>query len=283
MLYSKNTACAAYAAAALLLVACCVFMLSYGPAFASGIELDQGRQASLKSQGKASWYGTTAHGKLTANGEIYNRYALTAAHKGLPFGTVVRVHNLQNGKHVLVRINDRGPFVQGRIVDVSFKAAQVLDMVHTGIVPVHLEIISCRQGELFNDDNAFYVHIADAKSALKARSKAAKLSRHLDMQVKTLYRPDRPDESGKAFALGLGPFEDFREAHRLFMKLKTNTVAGASIIEAPAKGNPKKAQPQQLLQQQAILWKALTAPCLPVLYAVSVLALENKSILSAVL
>jgi len=211
-----------------LFAACWLLALPCGTALA-----DELHTAPNKA-GRASWYGTTAHGKQTANGEIYNRYALTAAHKDLPFGTIVRVHNLQNGKHVLVRINDRGPFVQGRVVDVSFKAAQILEMVHTGVAPVHLEIISGRKGDLLNGENAFYVHLADTRSALEARGKAAELSKRLGRPVKTLYRPDDPD---KGFALCFGPFEGFKEAHRLFMELDENAADGIGIIEAPAQGN----------------------------------------------
>ena len=79
--------------------------------------------------GVASWYGPNFHGKLTANGEIYNMHELTAAHKTLPFNSIVRVENLSNGKSVIVRINDRGPFVKNRIIDLSRKAAQEIDMI----------------------------------------------------------------------------------------------------------------------------------------------------------
>lgn len=91
--------------------------------------------------GTASWYGPDFHGKPTSNKEIYNMYDLTAAHKSLPFGTQVMVTNLLNGKSVQVRINDRGPFVGDRIIDLSYAAARMLDMVGPGTVPVRLEIL----------------------------------------------------------------------------------------------------------------------------------------------
>lgn len=90
--------------------------------------------------GKASWYGGYFHGRKTANGETYNMYSLTAAHKSLPFGSVVKVTNLENQKIVFVRINDRGPYIQGRHIDLSLAAAQKLGMVGSGVVPVKLEI-----------------------------------------------------------------------------------------------------------------------------------------------
>lgn len=91
--------------------------------------------------GIASWYGHPFHGRLTANGEIYDMSKLTAAHKELPFNTRVRVTNLNNGKSVVVRINDRGPFVEGRIIDLSKEAARMIGMVDTGISMVELSIL----------------------------------------------------------------------------------------------------------------------------------------------
>jgi len=91
--------------------------------------------------GIASWYGEDFHGKLTSNKEIYDMFAMTAAHKALLFNTHVKVTNLNNQKSVVVRINDRGPFVKGRIIDMSFAGAKALDMVGPGVVPVKLEIL----------------------------------------------------------------------------------------------------------------------------------------------
>ena len=90
-------------------------------------------------EGIASWYGHPFHGRQTANGETYDMYKISAAHRTLPFNTRVRVHDLQNGREVEVRINDRGPFVEGRIIDLSYAAAQAIHM--DGIAPVRLEIL----------------------------------------------------------------------------------------------------------------------------------------------
>lgn len=91
--------------------------------------------------GLASWYGPKFHGKMTSSREVFNMYDLTAAHRSLPFGSHVMVTNLDNGKSVIVRINDRGPFVKGRIIDLSYAAARALDMVAEGVVPVRLELL----------------------------------------------------------------------------------------------------------------------------------------------
>src|SRR6266576_6385959 len=93
-------------------------------------------------EGNASWYGLPFHGRHASNGEIYDMYRLTAAHRTLPFETMVRVTNLNNGKSTVVRITDRGPFVDDRIIDLSFAAAREVDSVGPGIVPVRVEVIS---------------------------------------------------------------------------------------------------------------------------------------------
>ncbi len=91
--------------------------------------------------GIASWYGPDFHGRMTSNREIYNMYDMTAAHPSLPFGTRVLVTNLDNGRTAEVRINDRGPFAKDRIIDLSYAAARMLDMVGPGTAPVRLEIM----------------------------------------------------------------------------------------------------------------------------------------------
>jgi rare lipoprotein A len=99
-------------------------------------------QPALMETGLASWYGAKHHGKLTASGEVFNQERFTAAHPTLPWGTKVKVINLDNGKSVDVRINDRGPFKKGRIIDVSRAAARALGMVQQGIATVRIEWLS---------------------------------------------------------------------------------------------------------------------------------------------
>ncbi len=92
----------------------------------------------FRQRGTASWYGQKFHGRKTSNGERYDMYGVSAAHKTLPFDTVVRVHNLRNGRQLDVRINDRGPFVKGRIIDLSYGAAEKLGVVGPGTAPVEI-------------------------------------------------------------------------------------------------------------------------------------------------
>ena len=95
--------------------------------------------------GVASYYGREHQGKKTANGEIFNMNKLTAAHRSLPFGSQVKVTNLSNQRSVIVRINDRGPYYQGRIIDVSLAAAERLEMVKSGIAKVKVEVLNAKR------------------------------------------------------------------------------------------------------------------------------------------
>jgi rare lipoprotein A len=94
---------------------------------------------SYHAEGQASWYGSRHHGRRTASGERFDQHALTAAHRSLPFGSKVRVTNLSNQRSVVVRINDRGPYARGRIIDLSRAAAERLGMLSRGVAPVRLE------------------------------------------------------------------------------------------------------------------------------------------------
>jgi rare lipoprotein A len=98
-------------------------------------------QVTRRERGKASFYGGYFHGRRTASGEIYNQNSLTAAHRTLRLGTMVSVKNLRNGREVTVRINNRGPYVRGRIIDVSTRAARELRMVDSGVVPVEISVL----------------------------------------------------------------------------------------------------------------------------------------------
>ncbi|WP_198025242.1 septal ring lytic transglycosylase RlpA family protein [Salinisphaera hydrothermalis] len=101
-----------------------------------------GPGAGVYQRGEAGYYAARFDGRTTASGETYNPHALTAAHRSLPMGSWVRVVNLDNHRHVTVRINDRGPFVHGRVIDLSAAAAKRLKMRRQGVVPVTLQILS---------------------------------------------------------------------------------------------------------------------------------------------
>ena len=120
-------------------------------------------QESEVFTGKASWYGRDFHGGSTASGFNYDMYTFTAAHRTLPMGTVVRVTDQENGKSVMVCVTDRGPFVRGRIIDLSFAAAQQLDLGKRGVGKVELEVVSDESGTPLHADQAYYVRYSAAR------------------------------------------------------------------------------------------------------------------------
>ncbi len=115
-----------YIIGTVVIVSVAVFFSFFSPYYETGI---------------ASWYGPGFHGNLTANGEVYDMNGISAAHKTLPLGTVVRVIDRETGRSIVVRINDRGPFIEGRIIDLSKGAAEELGMVERGIIEVGLRIV----------------------------------------------------------------------------------------------------------------------------------------------
>ena len=120
-----------------LIAAVAVFALT--PTFVSA--QDDGEYGNHQLSGIASWYGGKFQGRLTANGEVFDTNQLTAAHRTLPFGTIVRVVNQTNDHVVVVRINDRGPFVDNRVIDLSRAAADIIELTSVGLAPVRLEIM----------------------------------------------------------------------------------------------------------------------------------------------
>jgi rare lipoprotein A len=136
--------------------------------------------------GIASWYGSDFHGKKTSNGDTYDMYAMTAAHKTLPFGVYVRVSNRNNARETVVRINDRGPFVTGRIIDLSYSAAKDIGVVASGTAPVKIEALG-----------------------------------YLDATVKgkTTYRPPVSYDSG-SFGIQVGAFSNLENARRMAEVIK---------------------------------------------------------------
>ena len=133
-----------------------MLLLACGFAVSACTVLPKGRadlDVSMKERGISSWYGEDFHGWTTANGEIYDMEALTAAHRTLPLGTAILVTNVENGKQVRVRINDRGPYLYGRVLDLSLAGARALDMVDSGVAAVQIEVVG--------DQSAGLVSVAD--------------------------------------------------------------------------------------------------------------------------
>lgn len=146
--------------------------------------------------GVASWYGPKFHGKLTANGETYDMNGLTAAHRTLPFNTVVTVVNQSNGREVTVRINDRGPYIDNRVIDLSRKAAQEVDMIDSGTAPVQIFFVKEGDRPITDQNRAsretFTVQLAsyDRMEQAERRSREIKGSRVERVQIgdRVIYR-----------------------------------------------------------------------------------------------
>ncbi len=126
--------------------------------------------AGYDEVGKASWYGKDFHGKKTANGQIYNMYGLSAAHKTLPLGTQIRVTNLENNRSVVLVINDRGPFVSGRILDLSYGAANKLGTVERGVAKVRISAIGSVPYSRTAATNIKYYHVRVGAFAERANA-----------------------------------------------------------------------------------------------------------------
>ena len=176
-------------------------------------------------RGIASWYGHPYHGRPTASGEIYNMYAMTAAHKTLPFGTRVAVHDLENGRDVTVRINDRGPFIEGRIIDLSYAAAQAMHM--PGIAPVRLEILDLQ--EAASIPGIFAVQVG----AFRNQENAARLKARIESQYPefgpvTIQNFDRGD--GLFYRVRVGSENNEDSAHSLAESLRQANVATETFI-----------------------------------------------------
>jgi rare lipoprotein A len=159
--------------------------------------------SAYTEEGVASWYGIPFHGRRASNGEVYDMNKLTAAHRTLPFDTVVRVTNLSNGKSTVVRITDRGPFVDNRIIDLSMAAAREIDSVGAGVVPVRLEIVSAG---IDPGSGFFTVQVG----AFRERGNAERLRERLTASYSPIFiQPyDSPDGLFYRVRVGKVPGED---------------------------------------------------------------------------
>jgi rare lipoprotein A len=140
-----------------------------------------------RETGVASWYGEDFHGRPTANGEIYNMYGLTAAHRLMPLGTTVKVTNRENGRSVTVKVNDRGPFVHGRILDLSYGAAKNLEMTSTGTAPVAIEVLDLPKNFRASGAGRFTVQVGAFEIEENAKRLAERLrNKYADVYLVTL-------------------------------------------------------------------------------------------------
>ena len=206
--------------------------------------------------GIASWYGSDFHAKYTANGEVYNMNSLTAAHKTLPLPSIVRVTNLENGRSLVLRVNDRGPFVDNRIIDISKRGAQLLGFQNQGTAKVRVQVLKEESQQLkealLNKKNInFTVSQASKQSyaqnnasqtttggkkyyvqagAFSSEEMAGKLSRKLNRFGSAQTSPVNLD-GWKLYRVRLGPYSTEASARRILDKIHNYGVAEATVIQ----------------------------------------------------
>jgi len=162
-------------------------------------------------EGNASWYGVPFHGRRASNGEIYDMYKLTAAHRTLPFETMVRVTNLNNGMSTIVRITDRGPFVDNRIIDLSLAAAREVDSVGAGVVPVRVEVL----GGVDPTAGFFTVQVG----AFRDRANAERLRDRLSASYSPIFIQQYDSPDGLFYRVRVGKISGEDAAHQFGMQL----------------------------------------------------------------
>jgi rare lipoprotein A len=173
-------------------------------------------------EGIASWYGHPYHGRPTASGEIYNMYDMTAAHRTLPFGTRVKIHDLENGYDVDVRINDRGPFIEGRIIDLSYAAAQAMHM--PGIAQVRLEILGFGEAALV--PGIFAVQVG----AFRNQSNAERLKKSIETQFGPVIIQDFDRGDGLFYRVRVGRESTEDAARSLAENLRKASLATETFV-----------------------------------------------------
>lgn len=169
--------------------------------------------AGYSEEGNASWYGKPFDGRRSSNGEIYDMHKLTAAHRTLPFDTMVRVTNLNNGKSTVVRITDRGPFIENRIIDLSFAAAHELESVGPGVVPVRLEVL----GNVDVTSGFFTVQVG----AFRSLPNAEHLRDHLSLTYSPIFIQQYDSPEGTFYRLRVGRVSGEDAARELAEQLRT--------------------------------------------------------------
>lgn len=181
--------------------------------------------------GRASWYGKKFHGHKTSNGEIYDMYSMTAAHKTLPLPSYLEVENVANGRKVIVRVNDRGPFSEKRILDLSFAAATKLDMVDSGIADVKITLIKkpkpVNSAEWHTaQPNRYFIQLAAVKNQTQADDVAKDVKQKFDLPVNI-------EHSEKVYRVRLGPFYDYVQTQDVAMHVKSQQIQDAFIVVEP--------------------------------------------------
>ncbi len=194
----------------------------------------------FKQRGIASWYGRKFHGRKTSSGEVYNMHEMTAAHKTLPIPVYVHVKNLDNGRSTIVRVNDRGPFIDGRIIDLSFAAAKKLGVTLPGTANVEITALSAGQSKPqqtvrtiplakteSRDDSSLFIQMGSFSSQVNAQS----LKQNLLAANESAVRVSQLDtDGGRFYRVQVGPLFDIDEANVILQRLQRKGFHGARIV-----------------------------------------------------
>lgn len=181
----------------------------------------------FSQRGIASWYGNKFHGNKTSNGEVYDMYAMTAAHKTLPLPTYVRVTNLNNDRSIIVRVNDRGPFAKGRIIDLSYVAAKKLDMIKTGTAPVEVVALDGSSKPLADGRGSVVIQVLALSSQARAREVAQNIANQLDVNVTI---NEIKTSKGQFYRVRLGPFRKQKDVDHWLAKLAGIQYRNSKVI-----------------------------------------------------
>ncbi|MFO7931500.1 MAG: septal ring lytic transglycosylase RlpA family protein [Thermodesulfobacteriota bacterium] len=185
----------------------------------------------FRESGLASWYGNPFHGRKTANGETYNMHAKTAAHKILPMDTFVLVKNKDNGKETVVRINDRGPFVRGRVIDLSYRAAREIDMTGPGTARVEVIAMEKDSAESREKDKDFSTGDFTVQvGAFAARSSAQNLKRTLEKSYDHVEVTTIKKDSQTLYRVRVGMFSSLESAEKTEKQLVKNGFENAFSV-----------------------------------------------------
>ncbi len=190
--------------------------------------------SGFQQRGIASWYGRKFHGRKTSNGEVYDMYGKSAAHKTLPMGVYVRVTNLENKQQIVVRINDRGPFVAGRIIDLSFGAANELGIVESGTAKVFLQAIGYKQAEQNSgyggavdyDSGSFAIQVGAFSIAANAHRLADEMQ---NSYGKAVVSPTLTNGQ-QIYRVRVGDFDSLQLAEKEVSGLVSAGYAGSHIV-----------------------------------------------------
>ena len=189
--------------------------------------LDRQSLWRFREEGLASWYGEEYHGRKTANGEIYDMYAMTAAHRTLPFNAFVRVINRENGKKAELRINDRGPFIPGRIIDLSKSGARAIGILETGTAKVSVEVIGFTGRGIPSLEGVFAIQVG----AFVERENAQRFRDELQKKYSNVHIVLWESNVKRFYRVRLGSFRSETEARRYAETLRQENLSGFVVRE----------------------------------------------------